>query len=61
MDDQDLMIEKPEFSTEEDAAAEAKFIAQYIDLTHASETQARSVYIYSDILQQKDPYRYHLE
>jgi hypothetical protein len=43
---------------EQDAAAEGTFIKQYIELTGASEAQARSVYMYSDIIRQRDPYRY---
>ena len=46
---------------EQDTAAEKEFITQYAALTGASETQARNVYMYSDIIQDRDPYGYRLE
>jgi hypothetical protein len=45
----------------EDAAAEKRFIEQYKELSGASESQARSVYMYADIIRQRDPYCYRFE
>jgi hypothetical protein len=55
--------EKPEKSSDadQDAANEEKFIRQYSELTGASEAQARSAYMYFDIIRQRDPYCYHFE
>ena len=48
-------------AAEQDALAEEKFIALYTELTGASGTQARSVYMYSDIIQRQNLDCYHLE
>lgn len=55
--------EKPDKSSDadRDAANEDTFIQQYTELTGASEAQARSVYMYLDIIRQRDPYCYHFE
>jgi hypothetical protein len=55
--------ENPEQSNavERDELAEERFIALYTELTGASETQARCVYMYSDIIRGQDSYWYHLE
>jgi hypothetical protein len=55
--------EKPEKSSDADqnAANEENFIRQYTELTGASEAQARSVYIYFDIIRQRYPYCYRFE
>ncbi len=52
---------EPTTTVEQDAAAEARFIAQYVKLTGVSTSQARNVYMYSDIVKQRDPYCYRLE
>jgi len=46
---------------ERETVAEKKFISQYSELTGASEAQARSVFMYSEIIQHGDPYRYRYE
>jgi hypothetical protein len=46
---------------EQDELTEERFIALYIELTGASEAQARSVYMYSDIIRNRDPYSHHFE
>ncbi len=53
--------EQPKKSSDaaEDAANEGIFIREYTELTGASEAQARSVYMYLDIIRQRDPYCYH--
>jgi hypothetical protein len=40
---------------------EEAFIASYIELTGASLAEARSTYMYSEFIQQRDPYSYRLE
>ena len=57
----DAADKDPALAAKADAAAEAKFIADYVRLTAATETQARSLYMYADILVHRDPYWYHLE
>ncbi|MGO8702067.1 MAG: hypothetical protein ACLQVY_30665 [Limisphaerales bacterium] len=52
--------EQPD-ETKQDAAAEKQFIKQYTELSGASESQARSVYMYADIIRQRDPYCYRFE
>jgi hypothetical protein len=52
---------EPSNAAEQDALAEERFIALYTELTGASESQARSVYMYSDIIQQQNLDCYHLE
>jgi hypothetical protein len=44
---------------EVDNPDEEKSVALYTELTGASEAQARSVYMYSDIVRQRDLYCYH--
>ncbi len=46
---------------EQDTASEGRFIALYTELTGASQAQAKIVYIFSDIIRQRDPYSYRLE
>ena len=48
-------------TSKQDATAEERFIALYKELTGASESQARSVYMYSEIIRQQTPDCYHLE
>jgi hypothetical protein len=42
-------------TAKQDAAVEQKFINRYAELTGASEAQARCVFMYFDIIQQRDP------
>jgi hypothetical protein len=42
-------------------ADEAKFISQFAEITGATEVRARNVYMYSDIIRERDPYSYRLE
>lgn len=44
--------------SEQGEASEEDYIELYIELSGASEAQARSVYMYSDIIRQRDPYCY---
>lgn len=44
-----------------DAASEKRLIERYKELSGVSEAQARSVYMYADIIRQRDPYCYHFE
>jgi hypothetical protein len=46
---------------DQDAVNEEKFIQQYTEMTGVSEAQARSIYMYFDIIRQRDPYCYHFE
>lgn len=46
-------------NTEQDTVMEEQFLKEYAELTGASESQARSVYMYIDIIRQRDPYSYH--
>jgi hypothetical protein len=56
-------LENPQLSNaaEQEVLAEKRFIALYTELTGASETHARNVYMYSDIIRQQIPHNYHLE
>jgi len=46
---------------EKEAADEKKLIDLYHELTGASEAQARNVFMYSEIIRERNPSCYHLE
>jgi hypothetical protein len=46
-------------ATEGEALEEQRSLANYAEMSGASEAQARNVYMYSEIIRQQDPYRYH--
>lgn len=52
--------EKPT-GVKQNSAEETKSINELKEITGGSESQARNIYIYSEIIQQRDAYSYHLE